>query len=120
MKTVNRRRVLQGMLVLPAVLALPKFVQAADKAAPAAPANLLPESDPMGNALKYKHDANTADATFRKDKTAFCSNCSKFNKCATGDTACKPGDKKAAYGPCELFSGKVVASKGWCMSWAKA
>ncbi len=121
MKPIQRRQVLQAMLALPALLAVPRILEAADKVMPAAaPANLLPETDPMANALKYKHDASKAEATFRKDKTANCANCSKFNKCSTADKACKPGDKAAAYAPCELFAGKVVDRKGWCMSWAKA
>lgn len=113
-KPIQRRQVLQAMLAIPAVLVLPRVLQAAT------PANMLPEADPMANALKYKEDASKADANFRKDKTANCSNCSKYNKCAAGDTACKPGDKKAATAPCELFAGKVVSAKGWCMSWSKA
>ena len=69
-------------------------------------AETLSESDPTAAALKYKTDATKAPE--RKDATAFCSNCNFY----TG----KAGD---ATGPCTVFGGKLVASKGWCMSWGK-
>lgn len=112
---MNRRSLVKILCLTPLALVLPKMALAAK--AEAAPANALPETDPMGSALKYKADATKAEA-IRTDKKAFCSNCSKFNKCAAGDTACKTGAATAAYAPCELFAGKQVAAKGWCLSWA--
>ena len=69
-------------------------------------AEMLSESDPTAAALKYKTDATKAPE--RKDATAFCNNCNFYNG--------KPTD---ANGPCTVFGGKLVASKGWCMSWGK-
>ncbi|MBY0384080.1 high-potential iron-sulfur protein, partial [bacterium] len=73
----------------------------------------------LSNAMKYKADASKAGPE-RADKKANCANCQKYNKCSAADTACKPGAKDAAYAPCEIFAGKVVAKNGWCMSWTKA
>jgi len=69
-------------------------------------ADMLSESDPTAVALKYKMDATKAPD--RKDATAFCNNCNLY----TG----KPND---ANGPCTVFGGKLVSSKGWCASWVK-
>ncbi|TMG80277.1 MAG: High potential iron-sulfur protein [Betaproteobacteria bacterium] len=69
-------------------------------------ADMVSESEPTAVALKYKMDATKAPE--RKDKSAFCNNCSLY----TG----KPGD---ANGPCTVFGGKLVSSKGWCASWVK-
>ena len=72
----------------------------------AAAADTLSESDPQAAALKYRADAT--EAPERKDATAFCSNCNFYTGKATD-----------ASGPCTVFGGKLVASKGWCMSWGK-
>ena len=69
-------------------------------------ADMVSESEPTAVALKYKMDA--AKAPERKDTSAFCNNCNLY----TG----KPGD---ANGPCTVFGGKLVSSKGWCASWVK-
>jgi hypothetical protein len=69
-------------------------------------AEMLTESDATAAALKYKADATKAAE--RKDATAFCNNCNFYNG--------KPTDPN---GPCTVFGGKLVASKGWCMSWGK-
>jgi hypothetical protein len=133
-----RRNILKAALIAPLALLLPSLVFAKDapkagkpaKDAPKAgkpakddsktgkPANALPETDPLANAMKYKEDATKAGPE-RADKKAVCSNCAKFNKCSPADTTCRPGAKNAAYAPCEIFSGKQVASPGWCMSWTK-
>lgn len=123
---MNRRSLLQVLALSPLALILPKISLAADKAAApaakpaagAAPANALSETEPLSKAMKYYADASKAGPE-RTDKKANCANCQKFNKCSAADTACKPGAKDAAYAPCEIFAGKVVAKNGWCMSWAK-
>ncbi len=129
---LNRRSLLQALALTPLALILPKISLAAadkvaakpaDKAAPAAggaaPANALSENEPLSKAMKYYADASKAGPE-RADKKANCGNCQKYNKCSAADTACKPGAKDAAYAPCEIFAGKVVAKAGWCMSWTKA
>lgn len=66
--------------------------------------------DPVAVALKYTHDATTAD---RPDKQGVpgaeqdCTNC-QFIQSDSGD-----------WRPCMLFPGKAVAAKGWCSNWTK-
>lgn len=64
--------------------------------------------DPTAKALHYTEDADTA-----KDQPTFkpgsrCANC-QFYQGAAG----------SEYGPCTIFPGKDVHSKGWCASWSK-
>ena len=115
MQQFPRRNFIVAALLTPLALALPSLVLAKDAGAP--PADALPESDPLGNAMKYKADASKAGPE-RTNKKAFCNNCAKFNKCAPGAT-CKTVAKSAAYAPCEIFAGKEVSRNGWCMSWTK-
>jgi hypothetical protein len=77
---------------------LPRFARAAD----------LPhvaESDPTAKALGYVEDASkTTDAKHKAGDT--CANCQFYTGGASG------------YGPCQLFPGKSVSAKGWCVSHA--
>lgn len=77
---------------------LPRLARAAD----------LPhvsESDPTAKALGYVEDASTTkDPKHKAGDT--CANCQFYSGGATG------------YGPCQLFPGKSVAAKGWCVSHA--
>ncbi|MGN6226298.1 high-potential iron-sulfur protein [Dyella sp.] len=77
---------------------LPRLARAAD----------LPhvsESDPTAKALGYVEDASaTKDPKHKAGDT--CANCQFYSGGATG------------YGPCQLFPGKSVAAKGWCVSHA--
>ena len=78
---------------------LPRFARAAD----------LPhvaESDPTAKALGYVEDASKSKDAKRKPG-AECTNCQFYS-----------GGAGAPYGPCQLFPGKSVASKGWCVSHA--
>ena len=65
----------------------------------------LAEDDAMAKALKYTHDHTTAanDAKYKEGDD--CSNC-QFYHGADGDE----------WGPCDLFPGKAVNAKGWCVS----
>ncbi|HEX7338909.1 MAG TPA: high-potential iron-sulfur protein [Rhodanobacteraceae bacterium] len=64
----------------------------------------LSVSDPQAKALHYTEDA--AKSTDSKHvKGDDCSNC-MFYKGASG----------AARGPCQIFPGKSVNAKGWCVS----
>ena len=65
-------------------------------------------SDPMAQSLKYVEDATKVDSATRGGDDRFCHNCMQYT-----------GDPKADFGPCNIFGGKLVASKGWCMSWVK-
>ena len=70
----------------------------------------IDEKDPAAVALAYKHDATKVDAkanpTYKAGNN--CANCQFYQG--------KAGDE---YGPCMLFPGKDVHSKGWCASYNK-
>ncbi|HUB89800.1 MAG TPA: high-potential iron-sulfur protein [Dyella sp.] len=63
----------------------------------------LSESDPTAKALGYVEDASTTKNPKRKAGDT-CANCQFYSGGATG------------YGPCQLFPGKAVSAKGWCIS----
>lgn len=70
--------------------------------------NAVSPDDPQAKALGYVEDASTVDTTAwpKKQPDQHCANCALF----------QGGD--AAYGPCSIFPGKVVAATGWCNVWA--
>ena len=81
--------------------------------APAAPTAGLPmvdAKDAQAVALGYVEDAPKADTARFKNYIAGndCSNCVLYQ-----------GKLGEAAGPCPLFTGKNVAARGWCTSWAK-
>ncbi len=69
----------------------------------------LSEDDPLAQSMKYTHDASTVEPSNRANPTADqdCANCALLLG-ADGD----------AWRPCQIFPGKVVNAKGWCMVWA--
>lgn len=72
---------------------------------------MLDEKDPLATALGYSADATKVDAKkFPKIKESAGQNCSG---CQFYTAAGKP------VGPCSIFPGKNVNSKGWCNSWIK-
>jgi hypothetical protein len=63
----------------------------------------LSESDPTAKALGYVEDASkTTNAKHKAGDS--CANCQFFS------------GGSSAYGPCQLFPGKAVNAKGWCVS----
>ena len=61
------------------------------------------EADPTAKALGYVEDASaTKDPKHKPGDN--CVNCQFYSGAATG------------YGPCQLFPGKAVSAKGWCIS----
>jgi hypothetical protein len=98
----SRRRFLKvaaGTAAVAAVVGgLPRFARAAD----------LPhvaETDPTAKALGYVEDASkTKDPKHKAGDV--CANCQFYSGGPSG------------YGPCQLFPGKSVAAKGWCVSHA--
>ena len=62
--------------------------------------------DPMAIALKYVEDATTTSDPKHKAGDD-CANCQFYHGAA--------GDER---GPCDLFPGKSVHAKGWCVSHA--
>lgn len=97
----SRRRFLKvaaGTAAAAAVVgSVPGFVRAAD----------LPhvsESDPTAKALDYVEDAGKSKNP-KHQAGAVCANCQFYS-----------GTGTAGYGPCQLFPGKSVSAKGWCVS----
>lgn len=80
------------------------------RAAFAADAPKVEESDPTAQALGYKDDASKVDkAKFAKYAAGQdCGNCSFYQGKATD-----------AYAGCPMFAGKQVSSKGWCSAYNK-
>jgi hypothetical protein len=61
------------------------------------------EVDPTAKALGYVEDATaTKDPKHKPGDT--CANCQFYSGAPAG------------YGPCQLFPGKAVNAKGWCIS----
>jgi High potential iron-sulfur protein len=69
----------------------------------------LSEDDPLAKSLGYKGDAATVDKakapTFMPGQS--CAKCRFFQGTATD-----------AFGPCQVFAGKAVSTKGWCISFS--
>jgi len=102
MSTTNRRTfIMQVVAAGSAVVASRAMAQTAAK---------LEETDPQAVALGYKHDTKKVDAKkFPKHEVAQkCSNCQLYQAKAN-----------EAWGPCQLFPGKQVATNGWCSAWVK-
>jgi hypothetical protein len=62
------------------------------------------ESDPTAKALDYVEDASKSKNPKHKPGDV-CANCQFYT-----DAGATP------YGPCQLFPGKSVNAKGWCVS----
>lgn len=97
----SRRRFLKAVAGTATAMAviggLPRIARAAD----------LPHvspSDPTAKALDYVEDASKSTNPKRKAGDT-CANCQFYT--GTGTTG---------YGPCQLFPGKSVDAKGWCVS----
>ena len=69
----------------------------------------LAEDDPMAMGMKYTHDASTVVPATRANPAEVqnCANCALIQ-----------GEDGAAWRPCQIFPGKLVAAKGWCSVWA--
>jgi hypothetical protein len=70
------------------------------------------ENETKARDLGYKHDVIAVDQTkFPKYQAGtMCSNCQFFK-----------GAPDEPWGPCQVFSGRQVSAKGWCISyWRKA
>lgn len=69
----------------------------------------LTEDDPVGQSMKYTHDASSVDPATRANPAPdqSCANCALVEG-ADGD----------AWRPCKIFPGKLVNANGWCAVWA--
>lgn len=100
----ERRRLLK--LAALGLVAAPFASSVFATSARAAELPMVEEADPTAQALGYHCDGTKNPA--RTDATAFCENCMFFTA--------EPGGKS---GVCQLFPGKHVCAKGWCISWQK-
>ncbi len=108
----SRRRRLIGLLAgassLMGLQAFRVLAQTPNASQGAASAQHVSESDPLAQSLGYKEDASKVDKA-------------KFPTYKPGDTCAKcrffQGTADKAFGPCQIFSGKLVSSKGWCASY---
>ena len=68
------------------------------------------ESDPLAQALGYKHNTQDVDQEKypRHDDSQICANCTLYTD---------PNAKE--WGPCSSFGGRLVAEKGWCSAYAR-
>ena len=98
----SRRRFLKvaaGTAAMAAVMGgVPRYARAADLPP-------LTVADPTAKALGYVEDANKTTNP-KRVAGADCSNCQFYSGGPTGR------------GPCQLFPGKSVNAKGWCVSHA--
>ena len=103
---ISRRRLLQGALAGLAAVPAATLVARSASAAEA-----LSEGDAAAKSLGYVSDASkvvaTTNPTYKPGQT--CANCIQFK-----------GKAGAADGPCVIFQGKLVKSKGWCKVWVMA
>jgi len=61
--------------------------------------------DPLAVGLQYVEDASAAAAPNYQEGQS-CANCMQIQ-----------GDEGAAYRPCAIVPGKLVAAAGWCSAW---
>lgn len=73
-------------------------------------ATLVKDTDAQALAVGYVSDATKADRAKYKQYTVgqHCGTCALFQ-----------GASGAADGPCPIFAGKRVSSKGWCSAYVK-
>ena len=98
----SRRGFVKGAVGL--VAAVPAAALLSGRRAYAEEMPKLTEDDAQAVALNYKHNAAEAPNAGEGQQ---CSTCQLF---AGGD---------AEWGPCSLFHGKDVSSKGWCATWVQ-
>lgn len=94
----NRRRFLK---LTGGVAAAMVLLGSLPRRAWAALPHLTQSNNATAKALHYVEDNTKAAAPHKVGEQ--CSNCSLYH-----------GDSGEAYGPCELYPGFVVHSKGWC------
>ena len=102
-RTVTRRALIQNLVFGGGAMAL------ASQRSQAADLPRLAVNDPVAKALGSVENAAQVDPKKYPSYTqgSNCENCLKLE-----------GTGGAAYRPCELFPGKLVAASGWCNGWA--
>ena len=103
---LSRRAFLRNLAV-----AVPAGSVLIQNAVQAADMPKLDPADPAAAALLYVEDAANVDTSnpmaARFEAGQNCANCVQIQ-----------GEDGAAYRPCGIFPGKLVASAGWCSVWA--
>jgi High potential iron-sulfur protein len=118
MKHMDRRSFIRSVGMALAAVPAAVVVSQIGRVAPATADALKPldPSFPMAKALAYAHDAAKADPekrTLPEMKDRFCSNCALYQQGGQ-----KLEGQAGEWGKCGLFPQGLVASNGWCMSWA--
>jgi hypothetical protein len=105
---VSRRQALRGMAAAAAGVAALMTQRASSAATQAAQAPHLDVKDPAASAVGYVEDATKVDPKRYPaySQGSSCENCLQLQ-----------GTAGAAYRPCTLFPGKLVATAGWCSAW---
>ena len=104
---LSRRRFLRN-----AAVAFPIGVVVLESTASAQEIPHVALDDPTAKALLYVEDVKNIDKTnalnAKYEEGQSCANCIQLQ-----------GEAGAAWRPCNLFPGKLVAAAGWCTVWAK-
>jgi hypothetical protein len=104
---ISRRDALKNLALVAGVLVAG---QAGRQALAADAAPHVTATDPMAVSLSYFEDSSKVDVkkfpTYAAGQR--CGTCLQFK-----------GQASDAFGPCALFPGKVVSSKGWCKVYVK-
>lgn len=109
-KNLSRRTFVQA-LALSAPVGAAVWSDAARAGAHGGDMPKLDTSDPTAVALLYVEDAADVDTSNplagRFEPGQNCANCIQIQ-----------GEDGAAWRPCAIFPGKLVAAEGWCSVWA--
>jgi len=103
-RPIRRRTLLGAGISAVAVSFIPRISAAED---------MLDPADPAASALGYAEDATAVDTVKYPQragdagKNQFCDTCALYTG-ADGEQS----------GPCNIFPGKTVAAKGWCVAFA--
>lgn len=120
MQPASRRNFLKSSLAIIASvpLALPLCRSERADAQPV-PTKPLDETDPMAVSLGYRHDASSVDVTKFPKRSGpegakqLCKSCQFYQV-----GGLKAEGKEGEWGKCIIFANGLVASGGWCNSWA--
>jgi hypothetical protein len=73
-------------------------------------ASMVQESDPLARTLAYVSDTTRANQVDYPSHTTdqMCRICTSFQ-----------GNPKEGSGPCKVYSGRIVSTKGWCSAFER-
>lgn len=120
MPSSSRRTFIKNSLAI--IASSPLWIPACSSQSASAqglPTKALDEGDSMALGLGYRHDAATVDTTKYPKRSGpegakqLCSNCQFFQV-----GGLKAEGKGGEWGKCLIFANGLVATGGWCNSWA--